>query len=54
MTLKNIKLKMNNILIEKYKNLLKNRDFEQDHWYRTAEGVYKIAHDSTRLMNWIC
>ena len=31
-TLKNKKLKMNNILIEKYKNMLEISDFEQDYW----------------------
>ena len=31
-TLKNKKLKINNILIEKYKNLLENSDFEQNYW----------------------
>ena len=29
-TLKNKKLKINNILIEKYKNMLETSDFEQD------------------------
>ena len=53
-TLKNKKLKINNILIEKYRIMLENSDFEQDNWSRTAEGVYKLAHDSIRLMNWIC
>ena len=24
-------------------------DFEQDHWSRTATGMYKIGHDSIRL-----
>ena len=48
------KLKINKILIEKYKDLLKNPDFEQDYWSRTAQGVYKIAPDSFRLMKWIC
>ena len=28
----------------------KNPDFEQDYWSRTAQGVYKIAHDGIRLM----
>ena len=32
LTLKNKKLKINNILIEKYKDMLKNPDFEQDYW----------------------
>ena len=53
-TLKNKKLKINNILIEKYKDLLRNPDFEQNHWSRTAEGIYKIGHDSIRLMKFIC
>ena len=53
-TLKNKKLKINNILIEKYKALLTIPDFEQDYWSRTAQGVYKIAHHSIRLMKWIC
>ena len=45
-TLKNKKLKINKILIEKYKDKLENPDFEQNHYSRTAEGVYKIKHDS--------
>ena len=53
-TLKNKKLKINNSLIEKYKNMLENSDFEQNYWSRTATGIYKIGHDSIRLMKWIC
>ena len=53
-TLKNKNLKINDILIEKYKDLLKIPDFQQDYWSRTAQGVYKIGHDSIRLMKWIC
>ena len=34
--------------------MLENPDFEQDHWSKTAVGVYKIDHDSIRLMKWIC
>ena len=52
-TLKNKKLKINNIIIEIYKDLLKNRDFEENYWSRTAQRVYKIGHDSIRLMKWI-
>ena len=52
-TLKNKKLKINNILIEKYKDLLENPDFEQDYWSSAAIGIYKIGHDSIRLMKWI-
>ena len=53
-TLKNKKLKINNMLIEKYRNMLENSDFEQNYWSETATGVYKIGHDSIRLMKWIC
>ena len=53
-TLKNKKLKIINILIEKYKNMLENSDFERNYWSRTAIGIYKIGHDSVRLMKWIC
>ena len=53
-TLKNKKLKINNILIEKYKDMIKNPDFEQNYWSRTAKGIYKIGHDSIRLMKFIC
>ena len=37
---------MNNILIEKYRDMLKNSDFEQDYWSKTATGIYNIGHDS--------
>ena len=53
-TLKNRNLKINNVVTEKYKDLLKNSDFEQDYWTRTAIGIYKIGHDSFRLMKFIC
>ena len=53
-TLKNKKLKINDILIEKYKNLLKNPDFEQDYWSRTTTGIFKIRNDGIRIMKWIC
>ena len=53
-TLKNKKLIINNILIDKYKNMLENSDFEQNYWSRAATGFYKIGHDSIRLMKWIC
>ena len=34
--------------------MLENSDFGQNYWSRTSQGVYKIVHDSTRLMKWIC
>ena len=52
--LKNKKLKINNKLIEIYKYMLLNPDYEQNYWSRTATGIYKIGHDSIRLMKWIC
>ena len=53
-TLKNKKLKINNTLIGIYKNMLLNPNFEQNYWSISAKGVYKIGHDSIRLMKWIC
>ena len=53
-TLRNKKLRTNDILIENYKNMLELPDFEQDYWSRTATGVYKIGHDSIRILKWIC
>ena len=34
--------------------MLENSDFEQDYWSRTADGIYKIGHDSIRIIKWIC
>ena len=53
-TLKIKKLKINNKLIEIYKDLLLNPSFEENFWSKTANGIYKIGHDSIRLMKWIC
>ena len=53
-TLKSKKLKINKILIEKYKNMLENSDFEQTYWSRTTTGFYKIGQVIIRLMKWIC
>ena len=53
-TLKNEKIKINNILNEKYVDMIRNSDFEQNYWSRTATGIYKIGHDAIRLMKWIC
>ena len=53
-TLKNKKLKINKTLIDIYKNMIENLDFEQNHWSRAPEGIYKTGHDSIRLMKWIC
>ena len=52
-TLKNKKIKINNILIEKYKNMLESPNFEQNYWSR-PEGLYKIGLDSIRIMKYNC
>ena len=53
-TLKNKKLKINKILIEKYKNMLESPNFEEKYWSRTAIGIHKNGYDSIRLLKWIC
>ena len=53
-TLKIKKLKRNNILIDIYKDMLLNPNFEQNHYSLTAFGIYKIGHESIRLIKWIC
>ena len=53
-TLKNKKLKINNTLIEIYKNMLLNPNFEQNKYSLTSKSIYKIGHDSIRLIKWIC
>ena len=52
-TSKNKKLKINDILIEKNKDMLENPDFEQDYYSRAAKGIYKIRHDSSKIMKWL-
>ena len=52
-TLKNKKSKINNILIEKYGDMLVNIDIEQNFYSITAIGTFKIGHDSIRLMKWL-
>ena len=34
--------------------MLENPSFEQYPYSRTATGIYKIGHNSIRLMKWIC
>ena len=34
--------------------MTENPDFEPKQWSKTAQGIYKIGHDSIRLMKWIC
>ena len=53
-TLKNKKLKINSTSIEIYIDMLKNSNFEQNKYSLTSTGIYKIAHDSIRLVKWIC
>ena len=44
---------MNNILIEKYKNMLEFPDSEQNCYSKTSTAIYRIGHDSFRLMKWL-
>ena len=53
-TLKNKKLKVNITLIEKYIDMLKTLILKKNKYTITSTGFYKIAHDSIRLMKWIC
>ena len=34
--------------------MLNNPNFEQNKYSLTSKGIYKIGHDSFRLMKWIC
>ena len=47
-TLKNKKLKINKTLIEKYRDMLENPNFEQNKYSVTSTGVCKTAHDRIR------
>ena len=51
--LENKNLKINNIFVEKHKEMLENPDFEQDCYSRTAEGINKTGHDNISLMKWM-
>ena len=51
--LKNKNLKVNNTLMEKYKDIIENPEFEQNHYSRTATSFYKIGHDSIRILKWL-
>ena len=53
-TLNNKKLKINNILIEIYEDMLRNPNFEQNKYSITSTGIHRIGHDSIRLLKWIC
>ena len=33
--------------------MIKNPDFEQNYYSRTAVGFYKIGYESLRLMKWL-
>ena len=47
-------MKTNSILIEKYRDMFENSNLEQNHYSLTSTGIYIIAHDSIRVMKWIC
>ena len=33
--------------------MLESLNFEQDHWSRTAKGIFKIGNDSIRKKKWL-
>ena len=33
--------------------MLENPDSEQNYWSQTATDIYKIGHESIRLMKWL-
>ena len=53
-TLKYKKVKVNNTLIDIYKEMLLNHIFEQNKNSITSTGILKIAHNSFSIMKWIC
>ena len=44
----NKKLNIKKEVVEKYKNM--DEDFEENYYSRTSRGVYKIGHESVRLL----
>ena len=52
--MKNKNSKINKTLSEKSRDVLENPNFEQNKNSITSNGIYKIAHDSVRIMKWIC
>ena len=52
-TLKNKKLKKNTI-IDIHEDMLRNPNFEQNKYSITSTGIYRIGHDSIRLIKWFC
>ena len=48
--IKKQKIKKHNILIEIYKDMLKNPIFERNKYSKTSTGIYKVGQDSIRLM----
>ena len=49
--LKNKNVKFKNKLIEKIENKNENHAFEQEYYSTRAKGIYKIRHDSMRIMS---
>ena len=53
-TLKYKKVRVNNTLIDIYKEMLLNHIFEQKKKFNNFNWLFKIAHNSFRIMKWIC
>ena len=52
-TSKNKKLKLNNILIEKYKDIIKSLDLKQNYFSRTSTGIDNFGDVSFRIKKWL-
>ena len=51
--LKNKKLEINILVIEKYKKKNEHPDFEQNYYSKTTQGPYKVSHFSIKLRKWL-
>ena len=49
----NRKLIIKDIFNEKFKDMLENPIFEKNCYSITAEGIYKNAHDTKKLIKWL-
>ena len=52
--IKKTTIKKKNVLIENYKTMKKNPDFEQNYYSETAEGIHKVSQYSIRIMKLLC
>ena len=46
-------MNINNVLNEKFKDVLEILNFEQNYRFRTLTGIHEIGHDSARILKWL-